>query len=338
MVPADYGDPVRERDRLSSGAGLYDGTCWGRVEVLGEDARRLLNGFTTLDVQVVETGSEAWGLVPGAKGHVLADVTVSAHEDRLWLRLPPGQGKPIREHLAKFVIAEDVELMPMGDLIQIWILGPEAESRLLQAGVEVPSRHHHVRLDLWGTEVQMEHSILLGQPGICLSVSASVVRLFASELAERLDLAWVGRTALESVRIRSGVPRWGVDFGPDTLPQEAGLNAAVDYEKGCYLGQEVIARLHYRGQERRRLSLLEVEGVVEGDAAVEVDGEEIGKLTSLDPLATNGSTTRAIAMIRPDALASSAGLVVDGSATAAVIRLLEVNRHGLPVPQATGGM
>ena len=336
-VPADYGDPARERERLSNETGLYDGTCWGRVEVLGEDAGRLLNGFTTLDVPAVEAGSVRWGLVPGPKGHVLADVTVSAHNDRLWLRLPPGQGKSIREHLSKYVIAEDVELLPMGDLIPIWLLGPAAESCLRQAGVDVPARHQHARSDAWGTEVQLEHAVLLGMPGICLSVSASVVKLFAVELAERLDLGWIGRSALESARIRAGALRWGYDFGPDTLPQEAGLNAAVDYEKGCYLGQEVIARLHYRGQERRRLCLIEVQGEVDENAVVAVDGEEVGALTSLDPLRSPDSATRAIAMIRRDAIASDSGLAIAVGASATVIRLLEVDRHGLPVPEATGG-
>lgn len=329
-VPEDYGDPRAERDALAAACCLHDGSAWGRVEMLGADARQLLNGFCTVDVLRLQPGEVGYGLITAAKGQVLADMTVSVLDDRMWLRLPPGQGTPMREHLGKYVIAEEVELLPVGDMIPLWVLGPRAVERLADVGVQVPAAGTHRRGSLWGTEVQLEHASLLGQPGVCVSVSASIAREFAGELRHRLSVDWVGRQALESTRIVAGTPRWGVDFGPDTLPQEAGLNAAVDYEKGCYLGQEVVARLHYRGHTQRRLCAVEVEASGELPAKVVSGAEEVGKLTSLDPLPTKEGARTGIAMLKRSVADSGASLEAETCGLVTVIRLLEVGRSGMP--------
>lgn len=328
-VPEDYGDPGAERRALRRGTALYDASAWGRVEILGADSSRLLNGFCTVNVEELTAGGLAYALITAAKGQVLADMAVSVHEDRLWLRLPPGQGKPMREHLGKYVIAEDVELLPMGDLVPLWVLGPNAVESLRAAGVEVPSPGRHGRMCLGDTEVHLEHAALLGLPGICISVSASVAGVFAADLRRRLDVPWAGRLALESVRVGAGMPRWGVDFGPDTLPQEAGLNAAVDYEKGCYLGQEVIARLHYRGQAQRRLCAVEVEASGELPAAVISGGDEVGKLTSLDPLPTKDDARAGIAMLKRSLAEPGISLEARGCGALTVIRLPAVEKSGV---------
>lgn len=332
-VPDAYGDARAEADELRANAALYDASAWGRVEILGADARRLLNGFCTIDIPAMTSGDLAYGLITGGKGHVLADMTVAAHEDRLWLRLPPSRGKSMREHLAKYVIAETVELLPMGDLIPLWVLGPRAADRLTEHGVEVPAFGEHRRADLWGSEVHLEHACLLGVPGLCVSVSASIAVDFATGLVRRLDLPWTGLRALESVRIAAGVPRWGVDFGPDTLPQEAGLNAAVDYEKGCYLGQEVVARLHYRGRTQRRLCVVTVEGVGELPAAVFLGDHEVGELTSLDSQPTKKEARAGIAMLKRSAAEPGISLKARGCGGLTVIRWLAIDSAGVPSRQ-----
>lgn len=329
-VSEHYGDPESERAGLTGSAVLHDASAWGRVELLGPDARRLLQGFCTVDVEDVEVGAWAYGLIPAAKGQVLADAIITAHQDRLWLRLPPGEGEAVREHLGKYVIAEQVELLPMSDLVPLWVLGPEAASRIESIGVEVPPYGRHHRRNLLGTEVQLEHGMLLGLPGVCLSLSASIARDFAQDLARQVRLAWCGRRALESARIRAGAPRWGSDFGVDTLPQEAGLNAAVDYEKGCYLGQEVIARLHYRGKEQRRLCLVEAEGAT-GNAGTSVrDGDAaVGTLTSLDPI-VDDERAIGIALLRRSAFETRQRFTWGENGQLRVIRLLAVAESGVP--------
>jgi folate-binding protein YgfZ len=103
-----------------------------------------------------------------------------------------------------------------------------------------------------GTEVTLVRQDRLGAPAFTIWVSASVAASLAEGLLERGAVP-VGTTALEALRVEAGLPRFGPDFGPDNFPQETGIEEAVSYTKGCYLGQEVVARIHYRGGVQRRL-------------------------------------------------------------------------------------
>ncbi len=327
-VPGDYGDVASEIEALSDGCALYDGSAWGRVEALGGDARRFLNGFCTANTQSLAADVSVYGLITEVKGHILADATFLGHEDRIWLRVPPGEGNSVREHLVKYVIADDVELLPLDDLIPIWVLGPTAEMQLGRLIDDLPGPGYHLRSSIAGTEVQCEAGSLLGLSGYCLWISASIAATFIPEFADLVVAKWIGHRALENARIAAGGPRWGVDFGVDTLPQEVGLNGAVDYEKGCYLGQEVIARLHYRGQAQRVLCAVEGKASIGAGAEVKTGDEVVGRITSFST-SLGVEEGRGLALLKRKFADARTSLVADQGAAILVIGSCRVGADGL---------
>ena len=243
---------------LRRSCGLVDRSWTGRLELRGEDRHRFLNGYVTCDVKGLAPGGAAYGFVTSAQGRILADVTVLAHEDRLWLELPAGKEAAISAHLSRYVLADRVEILPLDEMLPLALLGPRApeviaglagEAALAGLGLDPdqPGGRHR-RAPVAGTEVALERRAFPGGDGYVLWVSASLAPGFFEELLAAAGVVPVGAEALEAVRVEEGVTRFGRDFGADNFPQETGCaEGAVSYSKGCYLGQEVVARIHYRG-------------------------------------------------------------------------------------------
>ncbi len=253
LAPADYGDVVREHAALREGCGLVDRSWIGRLELLGADRARFLEGKVTCEVKNLAPGEGTYGFVTSAQGRILADAVILALEDRFRLELPAGTGEGVAEHFGRYVLADRVEMMPAQDLLPLALVGPRSEE-LLGALARLPDEGpwRHVRTAVLGTEVTLVRQDRLGAPAFTLWVSASVAAPLAEGLIER-GAAPAGTRALEALRVEAGLPRFGADFGPENFPQETGIDEAVSYTKGCYLGQEVVARIHYRGAVQRRL-------------------------------------------------------------------------------------
>jgi len=252
---------------LRHGCGLADRTC-DRLEMLGADRERFLNAYVTCEVKGLTAGQGAYGFFTSAQGRILADLVLLAHADRLWLALPHGQRPAITEHLRKYLIADRVEMRQLDDMVPLTLAGPGAAAVLaaLAPGFEQPAAPWgHVRAMVAGTEVVVQRTERLGVPALILWASVSVARPLREELlawpgGERGGVRPVGGEALEAVRAEAGIPRFGQDFGPQNFPQETGAEEAVSYTKGCYLGQEVVARIHYRGGVQKTLCGLVFEG------------------------------------------------------------------------------
>ncbi len=298
-APLDYGDPQGERELLATGVALLDRSPFSRLELVGEDRTRFLNGMVTVDLTKLEVGQGGFGFLTDRKGRVLADMAVWALEDRLFLDLPPSRGEAVRSHLEGFVVADRVEILPLDELVPLTVLG----SRGLESmgvddgGLEEPWSHR--RFSIGGSEVHLCRYERCGIPAVVAFVSTSIAALLADQLVDELGLRPVGYRAWEHVRIEAGSPLWGADFDDSCLPQETGLEEiGIAYDKGCYLGQEVIARLHYRGQVSRQLRRLQIPGIgaVEPGSPVHFEGRESGAVTSVavDPQA---KVTAAIAML-----------------------------------------
>lgn len=281
-VPLRY-DVVEEEHRaLREGCGIADLSWRGRLEIVGADRHRFLHNYLTCDVKGLGPGSGAYGFFTSSQGRILSDAVLLAHEDRLWVEVGPGQEEPIGSHLRKFILADRVEIRSLDDMLPIAVLGPKAEAVL---GADLSSlgegAWRHARVPVHGTEVALQRRGLMGVPAYTLWVSASV----AAPLVERLigeGARPVGFEALEILRAEAGIPRFGRDFGPDNFPQETGIEEAVSYTKGCYLGQEVVARIHYRGGVQHALKGLVFEGSEPNPgAALLHEGREAGKATTV---------------------------------------------------------
>lgn len=247
------------------------------VHVTGDDARTWLSGQITNDVRNVSAERAVYSLAVNVKGRVLTD---------LWVRDVPNADPPafdivVPERLwpeaqasfDKHIIMEDVELVLDEGLRVLSVQGPRA-SELLSRGDLRASAYEAARLgDL---------------PGFDLWIDAQTydeTRRRLVELAQELGGGELDSEGWAYAHVLLSIPRCGVDFGADTYPQEAGLKErAVSFNKGCYLGQEVICMLENRGQVSRRLVQLTAEGepgLAAGAPLLDQDGKRVGELTSV---------------------------------------------------------
>jgi len=266
---------------LREGCGLVDRSPAGRLELLGADRQRFLNAYITCDVKGLGPGEGARGFFTSAQGRILSDAVVLVFPDRLWIEVAPGQGGPIAEHLRKYILADRVEVRGLDDMLPLGLVGPRAAEVLGPVEGLPDGPWRHARVKVHGTEVELQR----GGPGSLwawtLWVSASIAPHVTERLLEQ-GVRPVGAEALDILRAEEGVPRFGADFGPDNFPQETGIEEAVSYTKGCYLGQEVVARIHYRGGVQKALRKLAFEGEppAPGTALLH-DGREAGIATTV---------------------------------------------------------
>ncbi len=259
----------------------------GAVRVAGERRAEMLNGLLTNKVTELE-GFGCHAMLLNPKGRVLTDLRVFPSRDHLLLDVP-GRGvanlvTTFKKYLPPiYATFEDVS----ETLAQLGVYGPKAQPAVADVlGEVVPEQHLGVRdLEAEGYPALLIRSRWLAGDGVEIIVASEA----AQALAERLRSAveergglTAGSRALEIVRVEWGVPEYGVDMGVENLAQETGLEEAISYDKGCYLGQEVVARIHFRGHVNRQLRNLEFEAEPPPSGAPLLDGDkEIGAITSV---------------------------------------------------------
>jgi folate-binding protein YgfZ len=303
---------------LREESGLLDRSYVDRLELVGADRLRFLNGLMTCDVKALAPGAGVYGYFTTPQGRILADAVVLALGDRLWLELPPGAADAVAAHLRKYLVADRVEVRPLAAL-PLALLGPHSTTVLAEARPlpEEPWRHEPRRIG--GLDVEVVRQERCGVPAFGLWVEPASAIALAQHLLDAgagADLRPVGTDAVEIVRVEAGVARFGRDFGPEHLPPETGAEAeAVSYTKGCYLGQEIVARIHYRGQPARLLRGLEFDGEPpRAGAPLQLDGQEVGRATSV-ALSPTLETAIGLAILHRRAAATGTELALaDGRA------------------------
>ncbi len=234
------------------------------IAVRGDDAREWLQGQLTNQLEEAKAGECIYGFVLTLKGRVLADVWVLVSEAEIWLDVPRLQVDALLERLDRYIIMEDVDLIPRPDLRVIAAVGPRA-GELAEGGW--PSR----RLGLPGRQWVV--------PDAELDTELDRLRARSRALggAPLDDATWA------EAHIVRGRPRFGVDFGKWTYPQESGLTpVAVSFTKGCYIGQETVVMLENRGKAPKVLWRWQLEGPAPPPAgtAIERAGIAVGEVTS----------------------------------------------------------
>ncbi len=291
---AHYGDVAAELEALRKTTAVLDLSNRGRWCVLGRDRERFLNGQVTQDVRSLSPGRGCYTAVVNARGRMEGDAFVYRLPEEYLLDCEPGSGAALARRLERYVIAEDVQLAdaaPYYGLLSVQ--GPRATAVVgdLLPGVELPAEPLGLVAvpDPTGGEWYVVNQPRVGMPGWEVFVPVAVFETAAGNLGRavaRVGGRWAGWDALETARIEAGCPRWGADLDETTLPPEAGLEArAISYTKGCYTGQEVIARIRTYGHVNRRLVGLRLEGAApsrpaRGDRLYRL-GREVGHLTSV---------------------------------------------------------
>lgn len=285
LLPLHYGDPAGEHRAVRSAAGLVDRSHRGKIEAAGRDRLSFLQGMLTNDVKVLGPGQGCWAAFLDAHGKVVSLLTVHALEDRLMVELDSGLKAKTLETLDRFLIGERVEFRDAtGEWGIIGCHGPRARpalEALLGSRLTSLAPWHHASLALDGAPLRVVRVELTGEEGYDLWLP--VDRL--AEAWERLltlGVRPVGAEALDTLRVEAGIVRYGEDVDENTLVLEAPLEHTISYTKGCYIGQEVVARVTYRGHVNRKLvgfALGEGPLPARGDT-IAVEGKEIGWITS----------------------------------------------------------
>lgn len=277
-----------ERDYrlLTTRAALCEPPRASRLELMGPDRERFFGGMITAAVEGLAAGRGAFGFITDVRGRILASATVLALEDRLWLEIPKGRGRTIIEHLEKYIVTDQVEILPLGDMASVRVAGPKAADVLADLGAgaasELAEPWAHAQVEILDYQARLVREGHSPVPAFSLWQSSAIAPLLAEDLVDA-GIPRIGAEATEALRIEHGHPLWGVDYDDANLPQETGIENAVDYEKGCYLGQEIVARLHYRGQPARRMCRLVFESGHTPAAGAEIrfDGRAAGTITSV---------------------------------------------------------
>jgi tRNA-modifying protein YgfZ len=287
------------------------------LTVGGPDAAEYLQGQLTNDIEGVAPGQGCYAALLDRKGHLVSDMRVLRLEGTggdIWLDLEPGPSESVLKHLRTYSVGREVEIEDVGKRWRIFsAIGPRAAEL---TGFEGLGPEYAQRYRGWdGVEVLAVATDL----GVDL-----IVRADQAEGLERLlgeaAVPEVSAEAAEMLRVESGRPRFGLDMGSESMPAEAGIvERAVDFEKGCYIGQEPVARLHYRGKPNRRLRGIRLSGPAETGQPLLLGEREVGTIGSACLSPALGAI--ALAIVRREAETGDRLIVGDGEVTAEVVEL-----------------
>jgi tRNA-modifying protein YgfZ len=246
------------------------------VRVRGDDAAKWLNGQVTADVRELADGQGVYSLAVTVRGKIMADLWVVRSGGELGVLLPKTATETVLASFEHQIIMDDVELVRDPEVRVVSVQGPSAAAVIAAAGLETGERQRCDELGHGG-------ELLLVGAGHADAVHTRLVAAARATGGAAIDDA-----GFELARLRAGRPRFERDFGLEQYPQEAGLEErAVSFNKGCYLGQEVICTLENRGRLNRQLARLRaIDGTVEpGSELLDAAGQKVGKVTSavLDP-------------------------------------------------------
>jgi folate-binding protein YgfZ len=259
---------------LREGAGLVDRSHRGNLVVSGPDAVAFLQGQLTNDIEAVAAGRGCYAALLDRKGHIQADLRVlRLASDQLWLDLEGEATEAVSRHLSMYRVGQEVEIADDSESRALLsIVGPGSH-QVSAAGALAPE-HAHRELELGDAECRA----IATDVGLDLICAAEDAKAVAAALLEA-GAERVSERAAEIVRVESGRPRFGREMSVATLPQEAGIDdRAVSFTKGCYIGQETVARLHYKGKPNRHLRGLRLAGPVADGDPVKLGDRELGRV------------------------------------------------------------
>ena len=367
LTPRELDAPETEIAALTSGAAIHDLGWMRRVAVRGGDRFRWLSGMVTNTVNDLFPNTGAWNLVLNAQGHIQGDLTVwregeelspqrrnrpagaakagnggddpllgtpFAGESGLELEMAADQFDRLLAHLNKFIIMDDVELVPLGEEpageagaeTAMGLTGPLADDVLERVGLPViGSAMSGASVEWNGLDLRILRVYgVLGKHYEFWLPAAGVQKLWS---CLRTGGAMpVGCAALEAFRIAEGIPAYGVDMMERDLPQETSQLRAIHFAKGCYLGQEIVERIRSRGNVHRHLRPLELQGPVPaaGTELTLEDGRAAGQITSAAALAlATGRRVFALGMMRSEAEESGERFEYASGAAKGTARILE---------------
>jgi len=326
---ARFGDPQAEWAELRRGCGVYDLGFRAKISLTGSDRVRWLNGMVTNNIRDLAEGHGVYSLLLNPQGHILGDLYAYNRGESIMIDTDRSQVDKILATFEHYIIMDDVEVANLSEeLTALGVAGPKSRVVLRAAGLESPElqpgQFHTVQCDCdCGC---LTCTIVRGENVPCESYEVWLAPAHVRPLWDalrRAGAAPVGSEALELQRIVAGIPLYGVDIRERDLPQETEQTRALNFNKGCYVGQEIVERIRSRGSVHRRFTgfLAQGAGEITPGEKILAGEKEAGEITSAASLRLGDrEETVALGYIRREAGVPGREVTV-GTARATVIQL-----------------
>jgi tRNA-modifying protein YgfZ len=315
---SEVSTPAIETDEYAAAttaAGWLDRSERGKLALTGADAKEFLQGQVSNDTVALTPGTGCYAAFLTPKGKMLGDLRILDTDGELLLDTERTALQELFNMIRRFSLGHDVQLHKRTlETGLVSLIGPDSE-RISGVAALPAFEHAHVAATLDGIDVRAVRTDL-GIDLICESDQTDeLTRALSARGAEPLS-----DTTAECVRIERGRPRYGIDLDDSVIPQEAGLNErAVSFQKGCYVGQETVARLFYRGKPNRQLRGLRLSGPAPAGSEVRAADRVVGRLSSVAASPRFGEI--GLALVRREAPPGSDVLVGDHGVAAIVTEL-----------------
>ena len=289
QLVAHFTDSNREHQAVRDSVGVIDLSHRGRLRLTGNDRAAYLHRIISNDVEGLAVGEGNYATILTNRGKIIAAMKVCVFEESIGIETNAETTSTLYQELDKYLIADDVTIEDFTERTgAVGVHGPKSAELLKDAyGFDVRDlpEYHSVVDEIDGRRVVCVRANETGEVGYNLcTASESIEWLWDTILTKgrAFSAEPVGLTALNSLRVEAGIPRCGAELGDSIFPGEAELENAISYEKGCYIGQEIVARMKYRGHPNRLLRGFKIAGDIppqNGDRLLDGDNE-IGWITS----------------------------------------------------------
>ena len=290
---ASYGNVPREHATLRATAAIIDLSFRSRLCLTGADRARFLHGQVTNEVRALRTGEGSYAALITAKGRMQSDLNIYSLREELLLDFEPGLTAAVSERLEKYIIADDVQIVDVAPHYGLLsVQGTRAAAIMeelgLTAALPVKAFSFVKITEATLGELYLMNRARVGTSGFDLFVPTAALGVIAEKLsaaAKSVDTVFCGWEAFEIARIEAGIPRFGADMDETNIPLETGLeNESISFNKGCYIGQEVISRIRTYSEVAKALRGLRLDNdwkslPVKGDKLFQGE-KEVGYITS----------------------------------------------------------
>ena len=283
LLPKHYGDPGGEAKAVRDSMGIIDISSRGKLMLRGADHVKFLQGMLTNDVKEKLPGTGVYAAILTPKGKMISDMRVFKNEGSVYIDTEPGMGVDVAQLLRKFRLSYKAEVVDVTeDYCALHTCGPgcgEFITERLGINTEQMNEYDHRACG----DVTLMKLNRTGETGFDVLFENRCAEEIWDLLLESSPTAGLsGQEALEILRIEAGIPVYGKDMDISTIPIEAGIWNALDFEKGCYVGQEVIARIKWRGRVNWHLTYFAAQrdGCASPGDVLWVEEKKVGRITS----------------------------------------------------------
>jgi folate-binding protein YgfZ len=315
QMALSFGDPATELDALRTGCGVFALAWRGNINVTGKDRVRWLHNMVTNNVRDLPVNHGNYNFVLNAQGRILGDMYIYNRGESLVLDTDASQVETLTHAMKRFIIMDKVELLEVdADSVSVGICGPKAETVLATAGIKADGMQPLEVRDVGvasiaatlvrGPEQKPGWFELWLDPNKAQDLWNLLVKAGAKP---------VGAEALEMWRVLHGIPSYGQDIRDRDLPQETEQSQALNFTKGCYIGQEIVERIRSRGQVHRKFTGFAFGDTVPALGKYDSEGRSLAEVTSIARVpTTEGHRNIGLGYVRREAVAAEPKIVLGG--------------------------